>query len=319
MENLKTHIIASKNGMGEIICYEAIYDSLNIIKFAEDNKSKLENELLRYGGILLRGFNIRSLSEFNKLSKTIVPNLLDYENRSTPRTKLGGKIYTSTEYPPSKRIPFHNENSYTLKWPSKILFFSVIVAEEGGETAIADSRCVHDNIDKDIVDEFNNKKVLYVRNYMQGIDLSWQEVFQTEVREEVENYCRENKIDYKWGNGNIELTTKQVCQATIKHPKTKEAVWFNQAHLFNKSYLKQEELDKLEQLFGKEKFPRNSYYGDGSEIPQSYFDIISASYEKEKIEFKWQKGDVMLLDNVLMAHSRNPFKGNRKVVVAMGN
>lgn len=318
MDNLKTYFIHSKQGKGMILCYEMANDSVDILKLIKDNKKKFEVELLKYGGILFRGFNIRSLSEFNKLANAIIPNLLDYENRSTPRTRLGGKIYTSTEYPPNRHIPFHNENSYTLKWPSKILFFSVLVAEEGGETAIADSRYVYKNIDKHIVDEFNKKKVLYVRNYMAGIDLSWQEVFQTEIREEVEEYCTNNKINYQWGNGNIELTTKQICQATIKHPVTKEEVWFNQANLFNKSYLKKDEVEKLEQLFEKGEFPRNSYYGDGSEISKNYFNIISNAYQREKIEFKWEKGDVMLLDNVLMAHSRNPFKGNRKVVVAMG-
>lgn len=319
MNNLKTYFINSKDGKGKILCYEMGHDLIDIMSFIREHKEEFEKELLKCGGILFRGFKIRSLSEFNKLANMIIPNLLDYENRSTPRTKLGGKIYTSTEYPPNRRIPFHNENSYTLKWPSKILFFSVLVAEEGGETAIADSRYVYKNIDKDIVDEFNNKKILYVRNYMTGVDLSWQEVFQTEKKEEVEDYCRNNKINYQWGNNDIELTTKQICQATLQHPITKEYVWFNQAHLFNKSYLKKNEIEKLEQLLGKGNFSRNSYYGDGSEIPKNHFDVISNAYEKEKIEFKWEKGDVMLLDNVLMAHSRNPFKGSRKVVVAMGN
>ena len=318
MDRLKTHFINSNDGKGKILCYMMHDTPIDIIELIRDNKEKIEEELLKYGGILFRGFNIRSLSEFNKLANVIIPNLLDYENRSTPRTKLGGKIYTSTEYPPNRRIPFHNENSYTLKWPSKILFFSVLVAEEGGETAIADSRYVYENIDKHIINEFNNKKILYVRNYMTGVDLSWQEVFQTEKKEEVENYCKGNEISYQWGNSDIELTTKQVCQATIQHPVTKENIWFNQAHLFNKSYLKEDEVEKLEQLFGKGKFSRNSYYGDGSEIPKNYFDTINSAYKKEKIEFKWAKGDVMLLDNVLMAHSRNPYKGNRKVVVAMG-
>ena len=62
----------------------------------------------------MRNFSIRSVSEFNKLANQISPNLLNYENRSTPRTLLGGKIYTATEYPAHKQIPLHNENSYTL-------------------------------------------------------------------------------------------------------------------------------------------------------------------------------------------------------------
>lgn len=72
-------------------------------------------------------------------------------------------------------------------------------------------------------------------------------------------------------------------------------------------------------LLGKDKFPRNAYYRDGSEIEEESLEAIRQAYEQERIVFIWQKGDVMILDNRLIAHSRNPFKGNRKVVVAMGD
>jgi alpha-ketoglutarate-dependent taurine dioxygenase len=319
LENLNKAYICAKEGKGKILCYEANDEETDITKLIELNKKQIEDDLLTYGGVLLRNFNIRSLSEFNKLANMISPNLLDYVNRSTPRTKLGGKIYTATEYPPDKFIPFHNENSYTQQWPNKIIFFSVIAAEDGGETAIADSRNVYDNIDKEIIDKFNEKKVLYVRNFTPGIDLSWQEVFQTEEKREVERYCNSHSIDYEWKTGDIELTTKQVCQAIIKHPVTQEDVWFNQAHLFHISSLDKNDRKELMQLLGKDKLTRNAFYGDGSEIDEDYLDEIRQAYEKERIEFSWRKGDVMILDNRLMAHSRNPFKGNRKVVVAMGD
>ena len=144
------------------------------------------------------------VSEFNKLANMFCTNLFHYVNRSTPRTKLGGKIYTATEYPADKSIPFHNENSYTLEWPNKILFFSVIASETGGETAIADSRCVYNNINPEIIDKFNELKVLYIRNYNEGIDLSWQEVFQTNEQKEV----RSNR-------SNLPTFSSSICNCSI--------------------------------------------------------------------------------------------------------
>ena len=87
----------------------------NPIEWLKENKLKIETCLHRFGGILFREFGLYSVSEFNKVVQSICPSLLDYVYRSTPRTKLGGKIYTATEYPSDRVIPMHNENSYTAK------------------------------------------------------------------------------------------------------------------------------------------------------------------------------------------------------------
>ena len=252
-----------------------------------------------------------------KASEILCPNLLDYVYRSTPRTRLGGKIYTATEYPADRSIPLHNENSYSKSWPEKIYFFSIIIADEGGETPIADSRKVYKKIDQSIKDLFEKKGVCYVRNYTPGIDLSWQEVFQTDKKTDVEKYCVEHGIELEWKTGTTELTTKQICQATLTHPVTKEKVWFNQAHLFHPSSLGKDQLESLIRELGEENLPRNALFGDGTPIDVGTLNHIREVYSQDRIKFKWQRGDIMMLDNVLMAHSREPYKGERKVAVAM--
>lgn len=286
-------------------------------EWIQENKSLIETYLTEFGGVLLRGFNIYSISEFNRIAQCLYPNLLEYIYRSTPRTTLGGRIYTATEYPADKSIPLHNENSYSKLWPEKILFFSVIVAFEGGSTPIADSRKVYKKIDPSITKKFEDKGVLYVRNYNSTIDLSWQEVFQTERKEEVEQYCRTHDIEMEWKNGRHELTTKQICQATITHPISGESVWFNQAHLFHISALKNEDRFFLIKELGEENIPRNAFYGDGQIIEIETLDHIRNVYKQEEIRFQWHKGDIMILDNILMAHGRDPYKGERKIAVAM--
>lgn len=290
---------------------------LNLIEWLKENKLSIETCLHKSGGILFREFGLYSVSEFNKVVQSICPNLLDYVYRSTPRTKLGGKIYTATEYPSDRVIPMHNENSYSKNWPEKIFFFSIIVAYEGGETPIADSRKVYNKIDKTVREKFEKKGVLYVRNYTRGIDLSWQEVFQTENKDEVNEFCKNHGIETIWNNQGPELTTKQICQPTYVHPITKDSVWFNQAHLFHSSALEDRDRLSLIQELGEENLPRNTFYGDGKPIELHVLEHIRNIYEEEKIKFKWQKGDILMLDNVLTAHGRETFKGERKIAVAM--
>lgn len=290
---------------------------LNLFEWLNKNKAILEKYLLKFGGVVFRNFDISSLSEFNQYAQIISPNLLDYTYRSTPRTRLGGKIYTSTQYPADRHIPQHNENSYTNSWPSKIMFFCAIAPESGGETPVASSHQVFKKIDPIIREKFKKYGVLYVRNYYNNIDLAWKEVFQTEKKDEVINYCKKYDIECHWNDHGPELTTKQICQASIFHPTTHQEVWFNQAHLFNILSLPKNDQDILLKEYGSENLPRNSYYGNGDIIEQSVIEHIQEVYKNQTIEFKWQKGDIMILDNILMTHGRNPFKGDRKIVVAM--
>ena len=195
-------------------------------------------------------------------------------------------------------------------------FFCIEPAPEGGETPIADSRKVFNLIAPAIRETFISKGVMYVRNYGEALDLSWQNVFQTNDRAEVETYCRKTGIEFEWKDKDI-LRTSQVCQAVASHPHTGEPVWFNQAHLFHISSLESTVRDSLLSLADGEP-PRNAYYGDGSPIEESALEQIREIYAEEAVIFSWQKQDILLLDNMLAAHGRRPFRGARKIVVGMG-
>lgn len=289
---------------------------VNLITWAANNREQIETWLLRHGGILFRNFDVRAVAEFEQFIQAISGGLLDYYYRSTPRSWVSGKIYTSTEYPAAQSIPLHNEMAYSLNWPMKICFFCVKAAEQGGETPIADSRKIFQHLDPKIKDKFLQKKVLYVRNYGDRVDLTWQNVFQTTSKSDVENYCQQAGIEYEWKDSD-NLRTRQVCQAVATHPQTGETVWFNQAHLFHVSSLNPEVRQSLISTFKEDDLPRNAYYGDGSPIEDSVLDEIRDLYQQEAVIFTWQEGDILMLDNMLAAHGRLPFVGSRKVVVGM--
>jgi alpha-ketoglutarate-dependent taurine dioxygenase len=289
---------------------------LSLASWAAAHSAFIESYLIRNGAILFRDFGLSEVTEFEELIQAVSGPLLDYSYRSTPRTVISGKIYSSTEYPAHQSIPLHNENSYSLSWPRKIWFFSVKVADQGGETPIADSRKIYNAIPAEIRDCFERKGLMYARNYGTGLDLPWQDVFQTSSRAVVENYCRTSNIEFEW-IGDDQLRTRQRCQVVEQHPVTAQMVWFNQAHLFHVSRLPAEVRDWLLAAFGEDNLPRNVYFADGSPIDAAMLDEISRACESQAVVFPWQPGDVLLLDNMLTAHARHPFVGKRKVVVGM--
>jgi alpha-ketoglutarate-dependent taurine dioxygenase len=132
----------------------------------------------------------------------------------------------------------------------------------------------------------------------------------------VEEFCRQAGIEFEW-KGDDELRTTQVCQAVAGHPITGEMVWFNQAHLFHVSSLKSEIRDSLLASSAGEP-PRNAYYGDGSAIADNDLDQIRAAYDDAAVIFPWQNDDVLIVDNMLVAHGRKPYRGARRIVVGMG-
>lgn len=291
-------------------------ESVNLPAWAAANRGLIEKQLLSYGALLFRGFRVESVERFEDFARAISPDLLDYRERAAPRSEVGRNVYTSTEYPADQHIPLHHEMSYSHNWPTKIWFYCVKAAEQRGATPIADDRKVFQRLDPQVKEVFMRKKVMYVRNYGEGVDLSWQDAFQTTDKSKVEEYCRSAHTEFEWKDDN-RLRTRQVRQAVATHPALGEMVWFNHAHMFHVSNLEPAVRESLLSEFGQEDLPRNAFYGDGTPIETSVLDHIRGVYNETAVIFPWQEGDIMLLDNFLASHGREPFVGARKIVVAM--
>jgi len=283
--------------------------------WAADNKEDIDRILNTNGALLIRGLDTDTSEHFgNLLTAFFGQDLSSYTYRSTPRTSLSGNVYTATEYDKAETIPQHNENAYSDRWPLRIGFLCVTPAGKGGNTPISDSRLAYQLIPREIRMEFERKKIMYVRNY-NNIDLPWTEVFQTSDKREVENYCNAHNITFEWLPTG--LRTRQVNGAAMTHPVSGEKVWFNQAHLFHISNLDEEMQESLISLLGEECLPRNTYFGDGTPIGPDALAEIRKVYEDTKISFPWEKNDLLLLDNMLSTHGREPYEGTRQVLVGM--
>jgi alpha-ketoglutarate-dependent taurine dioxygenase len=290
-------------------------EGLDLAAWAPGNRELINAYLLKHGGILFRNFNISSPEAFEQFVVSSSTEPLPYKERSSPRTPVMNNIYTSTDYPANQSIFLHNENSYQHTWPLKIFFFCMFPSEQGGETPIADCRKVFKRIDPEVRQRFVENGWMLVRNFGEGLSLSWQSVFQTEDKFAVETYCRNAGIEVEW-RGKC-LRTRQTRQAVARHPATGEPVWFNHAAFFHVSTLEPSTREVLLAGLEEEELPNNTYYGDGSPIELSVLEAIREAYRSETVVFTWQEGDILMLDNMLVAHGRNPYAGRRKILVAM--
>lgn len=286
---------------------------LNLKAWMASNKPQVRSYLDRYGAILFRGFDVPTREHFREIIGAYEDEFIAYTDRSSPRTEVKNKVYTSTEHPADQVINMHNELSYSNRWPLIIAFYCNVEPGTGGETPICDVRKVLGALPADVVDKFRSQGIKYRRFLQPGIGLAWQEVFQTDDRSVVEQVCADKGQQFQWLD-NDSLVIEWVRPAVAKHPVTGEEVWFNHGYFFN--YLALE--DEIRLAFENEhELPFNTYYGDGERIPEDVVGMIRDAYAAHRLTFPWRRGDILMLDNMVTAHGRESFTGTREINVAM--
>lgn len=294
------------------------------------NQSFFKEKLAKYGGILFRGFPLETAEDFALFIRHLgTGNFVDYIGGDSPRNKIYEGVYTSTEAPPSFKIPLHNELSFVKHYPKHIYFFCEIAPQAKGETIIADARKIYEAIDPGVKERFVKKGVRYTscyfyKNHMmqwltKNSHKSWIQVFETESRSEVEKKCREHEFEFQWAK-NDWLQISQVRPAVIHHPESGEKVWFNQAHLydFNPKLLGTWNYLGTKLFYCRKHTKLHQVsYADRSPIPKADLYHVMDVLDANTIAFPWQKGDLLVLDNVLAMHGRAIFEGKRRILAAM--
>lgn len=288
--------------------------SQDVLDAVVAEKARIEQGLRERGAVLLRGYGAADLNTAAEALRRLGGELLDDAFWSTPRSGVTGKTFTATEYPKARTIALHSEMAYMKGWPRFLAFHSIDVAEQGGETSIANLDEVSAALGP-VLDTFATKGVTYRRTYRAGIDIPWQKAFRTEVASEVEAVAAQNGMRATWLPGEV-LQTAHDAQGAVR-AEDGRWLWFNQAHVFHASNVPAQHRKMLTEMFGADQLPRDATYGDGSPIPDEVVQQVHAVLERCTLPVAWQPADVLIIDNMRYMHGRLPFEGTRKLHVAM--
>ncbi|MFJ8147811.1 TauD/TfdA family dioxygenase [Streptomyces sp. NPDC096094] len=274
--------------------------------------------LVQEKALVFRGFGVTPAA-LDDVLDLLLPNRLAYVHGNSPRTKVGSNVYTSTEYPQEFTISMHNEMSYAHAWPARLAFYCQIQPGGGGATPVLDSAVWLNSLDDEVRQAFAGG-VRYTQNLHDGYGLgkSWQDTFETESREEVEAFLDGTGAGWEWkADGGIHV--ESVRPATARHPVTGVEGWFNQADQWHPAGLGDDTAAALAQILPEDELPQNVTFADGSPIPAEYVAQIRDRGLANAVDVDWRTGDVLLIDNVSLAHGRRPFTGARRVLVAMSD
>ncbi|MEF9673473.1 TauD/TfdA family dioxygenase [Pseudomonas sp. MWU13-2100] len=303
-------------GISLPVVIEPAAAGLDPVRWAGAQREAIEALLCRHGALLFRGFELGSVAAFEAFAEALSPGLHGSYG-DLPKKEGGRNVYRSTPYPEREMILYHNESSHLESWPRKQWFFCEQPSRVGGATPLADIRQVLQRLPAEVVGRFESKGLMYSRTFTVGVEPSWESFFGTTERSVVEQRCREQGTDFEWLDSDT-LQIRTRCPAVISHPFTGERCFFNQVQLHHPFCLGEEMREDLLDMFGADRLPRLVSYGDGSAIEDSVMALIGEAYEACAVRFDWRRGDVVMLDNMLAAHARDPYEEPRLIVVAMG-
>ncbi len=302
----------------------------DFLSLLRENKAFFKTNLLKYGGLLFRNFPITNEHDFAAAIEVLdTGKFINYIGGDSPRNKVREGVYTSTEAPPHVKISLHNELSFVNKYPSHIFFYCHLAPQAKGETIIGDARKIYREIDNSVRERFITKGLKYTSRYFYKSDFmrfiaqnahkSWIDVFETHDKNKIESLCRENDFHLQWTKNNW-LQISQVRPATLTHPITQENIWFNQAHLydFNPKFLGWFKYLGTKLVYSRKHTKLHDVcFADGTPIPRKDLYHIMDVLDGNTIAFPWQKGDILVLDNILAMHGRATFTGKRRILTAM--
>ena len=234
------------------------------------------------------------------------------------RERYPGGLYSASAWPPNQPMCMHHELSYRLEFPGLLLFACLTAPASGGATGVADSAAVLRALPAGLVSRFERDGWLLTRNYSEDIGASVADAFGTDDRAAVESYCRANAIAFEW-QPDGGLRTRQRRSAVLRHPVTGQRCWFNQIAFLNERTIDPEVREYLVDVYGADGLPFTTHFGNGDPVGADVVQLLNEVYEASTAREPWQAGDLLLVDNVRTAHSREPFQGPREVLVAMAD
>lgn len=292
-------------------------NAIDAVEWCTHNRVLIRKLLSRHGAVLLRGFHVGSLDNFDRAFQLATSDkIVQYRDKATPRTHLAGNVYTSTEYDCERTIFPHNENSFCIKWPLYIGFYAVLPPVAAGATPLVDCRKVCREIPEILKRRFEANGILYSRRHGRGFGMDWRHSYSVTTLDEMRRYCQDNVMDFRLCDEDV-ISLKFRRWASVTHPITNEKAWFNHGVFFNVDALEPELKEVFLSCYDESQLPYNTCYGDGTRIEPHVTEQIYGIYMSNRTRFDYRHEDVLIVDNMLVAHGRESYAGQRKICVSM--
>ena len=189
------------------------------VAWLKEHSQEIEAALTESGAVLFRGFPIKSAEDFDAFSAAFdYPNFTYQESLSNAvRVNYTERVFTANEAPKDVEIYLHNEMAQTPISPSKLFFFCMSAAQDGGETPLCRTDLLFEAFAKEMPDsahDFISKGVKYTTHMPadddpeSGQGRSWKSTLSVDSLEQAEKKLSDLGYSWTWmDDGSLRATS----------------------------------------------------------------------------------------------------------------
>ena len=281
-----------------------------------EHRDEIMQAATKHGAALLRNIGVETVEGFDAVVQALSLDNFPYKKSlsNAVRVNRTERVFSANEAPPEVQIFFHHEMAQTPLFPRWIMFSCEIAPQEGGATPLCRSDVLYERL-KTECPEFIAKCEqlgLQYTNVMPGVDdaasgmgRSWASTLGVEDRDAAEARLRDLNYSWEWQDDGCLRATTPPLPAVMELDDGRRT-FFNQLIAAYCGW-KDERNDPSSAV----------RHGDGTILDADA--VATAGKIADEITFymNWQVGDIVVIDNTVVMHARQPFVGKRKVVASL--
>ena len=275
------------------------------------------DHILASGAVLIRGLPMQGPTDLIAARDALGVGVHHPVEDFTLRDGFGDDVVSPIRWPDDRILCPFQENSFNLTFPSVVLTACVTPPDSGGQHSLSDARQLADHLPAPLAHRIRSGGWTLTRVFYEGFGISWRDAYSVADRDELEQVFEAEGIEARWLPHGT-LHTSRHRPGVIEHAATGEECWFNQIAFLNAGSLDPNERAIMAKAFGAD-LPMNTYFGDGSPLSEEDLTAVQDAYVAVSCDVPWQRGDLLIVDNVKIAQGRAPLEGSPEFLVTFGS
>lgn len=297
-------------------------DAILTVESLQTNNT-LTRKLAEHGTLLFRDLPIYSAGDFSRFGHAFGFKPYEVIGTIVDRILLAPNVVPANDALKKVLIYNHNESPHTPHAPGYIFLYSQRAHAVGRETPSFSSielfQRVKDEI-PDFISTLASKGILNRVTYKSSAHFAGSSTLfgsafgkeivagddaptrKAKVEAQIRRYNRGGHATWEWTDNNETLTVSHHLPLIRVHPITKQPVLFTWLPAYYESYLAPGTPES------RRKKATQQLYGDGSPIPEEYLKKLADITDEIRVLHKWQRGDVLVYDNIAAQHGRQPWE-----------